>query len=124
MRRRGAGWRLCARRWLTRGGTIAYKTARSIVDRYERIYVEDLKIGNMMKNRTLSKSIGDAGWGILRNALTYMGEVSEGVTAFVNPRNTSQLCSGCGATVPKSLSERKHRCPFCVAGAGQGRERG
>jgi len=38
-----------------------YKTARSIVKRYERVCVEDLKIANMMKNRTLSKSIGDAG---------------------------------------------------------------
>jgi len=28
----------------------AYKTARSIVNRYERVYVEDLKIANMIKN--------------------------------------------------------------------------
>jgi len=91
----------------------AYKTARSIVNRYERVYVEDLKIANMMKNRSLSKSIGDAGWGNLRNALTYMAELSEGVTAFVNPRGTSQTCSGCGETVPKPLSERTHRCPVC-----------
>jgi len=91
----------------------AYKTARSIVNKYERVYVEDLKIANMMKNRHLSKSIGDAGWGILRNALTYMAQRSEGMIAFVDPRNTSQLCSGCGATVPKTLSERTHRCPTC-----------
>ena len=91
----------------------AYKTARSIVNRYVRVYVEDLKIANMVQNRRLSKSIGDAGWGLLRNALTYMAERSEGVMAFVNPRNTSQLCSGCGALVPKPLSERTHRCPVC-----------
>ena len=74
----------------------AYKTARSIVNRYEMIVVEDLKIDNMKRNRHLSKSIGDAGWGLLRNALTYMAERSEGVMVFVDPRNTSQLCSGCG----------------------------
>jgi len=91
----------------------AYKTARMIVNRYERIYVEDLKIQNMVRNRHLSKSIMDAGWGNLRNALTYMAELSEGVIAFVNPRNTSQTCSGCGEMVPKSLSERMHRCPAC-----------
>jgi putative transposase len=91
----------------------AYKTARSIVNRYEKVVVEDLKISNMIRNRHLSKSIGDAGWGILRNALIYMAKLSEGVMAFVDPRDTSQLCSGCGKLVPKTLGERVHRCPCC-----------
>jgi len=55
----------------------AYRTASSIVSRYEKVVVEDLKISNMVRNRHLSKSIGDAGWGILRNALTYMAKLSE-----------------------------------------------
>jgi putative transposase len=91
----------------------AYKTARGIVNRYERIYLEDLNITNMVRNKHLSKSIGDAGWGMLRNALTYMAELSEGVTAFVDPRYTSQICSGCGSLVPKTLAERVHRCSCC-----------
>jgi len=91
----------------------AYKTARSIVNRYEKVVVEDLKISNMVRNRSLSKSIGDAGWGLLRNALTYMARMSEGVIAFVDPRYTSQLCSGCGELVPKDLAERVHTCPHC-----------
>ena len=32
---------------------------------------------------------------------------------LVDPRNTSQRCSGCGQIVQKDLSERVHRCPFC-----------
>jgi putative transposase len=91
----------------------AYKTARSIVNRYEMIFVEDLKIQNMQRNRCVSKSIADAGWGLLRNALTYMARLSEGVTAFVDPRGTSQVCSGCGVRVEKDLSMRIHRCPEC-----------
>jgi len=91
----------------------ACKTARMVVNRYERVYVEDLNVQGMMGNRRLSKSLGDAGWGMLRNALTYMAKMSEGVTAFVNPRNTSQLCSRCGAYVRKDLSVRTHRCPEC-----------
>ena len=91
----------------------AYKTARRLVNKYERIIVEDLKISNMVRNRHLSKSIGDAGWGILRNALTYMAKLSEGVMASVDPRNTSQLCSGCGEYVPKTLDVRIHICPSC-----------
>jgi putative transposase len=91
----------------------AYKTARMIVNRYERIILEDLKICNMNKDRHLSKSIADAGWGLLRNALTYMARLSEGVMAFVDPRGTSQICSGCGGRVEKGLCERMHRCPAC-----------
>jgi putative transposase len=89
----------------------AYKAARSIVNRYERIVVEDLKIEYMRRNRHLSKSIGDAGWGLLGDALTYMAHLSEGVMASVDPRYTSQLCSGCGKLVPKDIAERVHRCP-------------
>ena len=84
-----------------------------IVNRYEGIVVEDLRIQNMQRNRCLSKSIADAGWGLLRNALTYMARLSEGVTAFVDPRGTSQICSGCGVRVEKGLGERMHRCPEC-----------
>jgi putative transposase len=91
----------------------AYKTARSIVDRYDKVYLEDFRVANMMRNRRLSKSIGDAGWGMLRSALTYMAQRSLGVIALVDPRNTSQLCSRCGAYVEKSLSVRVHRCPGC-----------
>jgi len=54
----------------------AYKTARSIVNKYERIYVEDLKITNLVRNRHLSKSIYDAGWGSLRGSLIYLAERS------------------------------------------------
>ena len=91
----------------------AYKTARSIVNRYERVYVEDLKIANMVRSNRLSKSIGDASWGMLRSALIYMAERSEGVMALVNPRNTSQVCSGCRAYVEKDLAVRVHVCPYC-----------
>ncbi len=31
----------------------------------------------------------------------------------VNPNGTSQNCSGCGAKVPKTLSDRLHVCPEC-----------
>ncbi|MFS8868669.1 transposase [Synechococcus sp. OH30] len=31
----------------------------------------------------------------------------------VNPRGSSQECSGCGREVPKKLDERWHHCPHC-----------
>jgi len=91
----------------------AYKTASSIVNKYERVVVEDLKISNMVRNRHLSKSIGDAGWGLLRDALTYMAKLSEGVMVLIDPRFTSQLCSRCGEIVPKTLDVKVHMCPYC-----------
>ncbi len=31
----------------------------------------------------------------------------------VDPRYTSQICSGCGEIVKKDLSVRVHDCPYC-----------
>jgi len=66
----------------------------------------------MVRNGRLWKSIVDAGW-ILRNALTYMARMPEGVIAFVDLSYTSQLCSGCGEYVTKDLAERVHTCSHC-----------
>jgi putative transposase len=50
---------------------------------------------------------------MLRDAVTYMAGLSEGVMVFVDPRYTSQLCSGCGKLMPKDLSVRVHVCSCC-----------
>jgi putative transposase len=81
-----------------------------IVNKYERVYIEDLETANLKRNKHLSKSISDAGWRILRHTLTYMAQRSEGMTVCVAPQYTSQLCSGCGELVPKTLDERVHIC--------------
>jgi putative transposase len=86
------------------------KIARMIVNKYERVYIEDLETANLKRNKHLSKSISDAGWRILRHTLTYMAQRSEGMTVCVAPQYTSQLCSGCGELVPKTLDERVHIC--------------
>ena len=45
--------------------------------------------------------------------LRYKEEETGGRVVFVDPRGTSQRCSGCGEVVVKSLSVRVHVCPFC-----------
>jgi putative transposase len=45
--------------------------------------------------------------------LCYKEEESGGRVIVVNPRGTSQMCSGCGEAVVKSLSVRVHECPHC-----------
>ncbi len=90
-----------------------HKESRIIVNRYETVYFEDLKIGNMVRNRRLSKSISDAGWGEFMRMVSYKEVRSGGCTIFVDPRGTSQTCSRCGERVQKTLSDRIHDCPYC-----------
>ena len=51
--------------------------------------------------------------GKLVQLLTYKAERSGGRLIKMNPRFTSQDCSGCGTRVPKTLSERTHHCVAC-----------
>jgi len=90
-----------------------HKESRKIADAYETVYFEDLKIGNMVRNHHLAKSISDAGWGRFIGMIAYKEEESGGQLIQVNPRDTTQICSRCGETVPKDLSQRIHRCPGC-----------
>lgn len=50
-------------------GDFHHKTALALVRAYDTIYLEDLQIRTMVRNRRLRKSIGDAGWGQFRGIL-------------------------------------------------------
>lgn len=45
--------------------------------------------------------------------LRYKAEKAGARLIEVDPRNTTQDCSGCGARVPKGLGDRRHDCPHC-----------
>ena len=90
-----------------------HKVSRRIANTYETVYVEDLKIGNMVRNRHLAKSISDAGWGRFVGMIAYKAESAGGRVIQVNPRNSTQNCSRCRERVKKSLSDRIHECPHC-----------
>jgi putative transposase len=90
-----------------------HKTANFYIARYKTVYIEDLNIKGMVRNSHLAKSISDAGWGMFFNFLTYKAEEAGRQVIKVPPHNTSQVCSGCGEKVPKALSVRIHKCPFC-----------
>jgi putative transposase len=80
---------------------------------YDTIYLEDLQVANMGRNRHLAKSISDAGWAQFRAILTYKAACAGKRVAAVPAQYTSQDCSGCGERVKKSLSVRTHVCPSC-----------
>ena len=90
-----------------------HKVANQYIANYGLIFVEDLNIEGMVKNRHLSKSISDSSWGTFFNLLAYKAEEAGRQVIKVPAYSTSQICSGCGEKVPKSLAVRIHTCPFC-----------
>lgn len=90
-----------------------HKVAYSLVKAYDGFAVESLNIKNMVKNRHLSKSISDAGWGNFLVILKYKAENAGRWYQEVIPNGTSQECSSCGNIVKKSLAVRVHNCPYC-----------
>ena len=91
----------------------AHKIAKDLVERYDRIAVEDLNVSGMVMNHHLAKAISDSGWTQFIQILSYKAESAGRELVKVNPRNTLQACSGCGELVRKALAARWHSCPSC-----------
>lgn len=90
-----------------------HKVSRYYVDNYDTIFVEELKIQNMVKNHHLAKSIIDSSWNSFFQKIEYKAERAGILFKKITPNNTSQKCSWCGNLVKKYLAQRTHRCPFC-----------
>ncbi len=92
---------------------MAHKAARHLVDNYDLIAHEDLRVKNMVKNHRLAKSIQDAGWNLFFSILASKAVEAGRQVVKVPPAYTSQVCSNCGEIVKKSLAVRVHRCHAC-----------
>jgi putative transposase len=90
-----------------------HKTALALLHQYDTIYLEDLQVANMVRNRRLAKSIADAGWAQFRTILEAKAACAGRRVVAVPAHYTSQDCSGCGTRIPKSLSVRTHVCTSC-----------
>ena len=90
-----------------------HEVAAKLVNRFDRIAVEDLNIRGMVKNHRLAKSILDVAWGQFF-AITKSKAESAGRTfERVNPRYTSQTCSNCGHRQKMPLAIRVYECEKC-----------
>jgi putative transposase len=74
----------------------AHKLSYALAQDYDLIACENLKIRNMVRNRHLSKSILDAGWGSFQQLLTNKAVDAGRQVVFVDPAYTSKCCSNCG----------------------------
>ena len=96
-------------------GCLHELTARLVQDVSVRWAVEDLEIGNMVRNHSLARSIMEQQWGRFVQQLTYKAESAGGWVERVDPRGTSQRCSKCGSVPEKAidLNVRVYRCCSC-----------
>ncbi len=93
--------------------TCAHQISRQLVDRFDLIAVGDLDIDSMRSAGMHNRLIEDAGMGILLDMISYKAERAGKTMVRVDPKHTSQDCSGCGAHDPKPLSKRLYRCSDC-----------
>ncbi|OQA12012.1 MAG: putative transposase [bacterium ADurb.Bin363] len=92
-----------------------HKLSRRIVDENQVIIVEDINVKGLLKNRHLSKSISDSGWGIFTVMLEYKsklyGSIFHKVDTFYP---SSKVCNNCKYKNKNlKLSDRIWVCPCC-----------
>jgi putative transposase len=91
-----------------------------LLRQFDTVYLEDVRVANMVRNRYLAKSISGAGWAQFRTILEGKAVYAGRRVIAIPPAYTSQDCSGvladgsrCLQRVAKSLSVRTHVCPSC-----------
>ncbi len=89
-----------------------HKVAHWLLRKGKHVAHEALNIKGLARTR-LAKSVHDAGWGQFLQILAVKAARAGLLTIAVDPKGTSQECSGCGRVVPKGLHERWHYCPHC-----------
>ncbi len=112
-----------------------HKQARTLVEGYDLLVVEDLQIANMLRRAKpvadpdspgqflkngaraksgLSRSISDAGWGRFVSILRAKAEDAGRTWIEVDPRHTSDRCEACGHAAPENrITQAEFRCGSC-----------
>lgn len=86
-----------------------------IAKRYSLVTLEDLGVSGMVRNRKLSRSIVDQGFGMFRHMLEYKC-CAKGDTLVIADRwfPSSKTCSACGHVKDDlTLADRTYVCPEC-----------
>jgi putative transposase len=111
----------------------ARKAALALVQYADVIVLEDLRLTNMVRRPKpvlncdgtyatngaaskagLNKSISDAGWGVLINAILVKAEGAGREVVLIDPANTSRRCARCGHTAAANrVTQAKFECVSC-----------
>jgi putative transposase len=106
----------------------AHKLSRALVDGFDLIAHEDLRVRNMVRSsravtgessqgvaakRSLNREIVDQAWGILLSFLAYKAEEAGRRVVKVDPAYSSQTCASCGAVNAGSRQAERFRCVSC-----------
>ena len=86
----------------------------SLINNYDRIYIEDLSVSGMVKNHCLAGAISDVGWSKFTSMLIYKSVwYGKDVVKVDRFYASSKTCS-CGAKNDDlKLSDREWVCPSC-----------
>ena len=92
-----------------------HKVSRELVNKYNIICLETLKVKNMVKNKRLSKSINDVSWSSFIEKLEYKIAENQGYLVKIDRfYPSSKTCSNCGCVKESlKLSERTYKCDEC-----------
>lgn len=93
------------------------KLSTKLINQYDVIVFEDLKIRNMIKNHKLARAIGEQGWALLVSMCEYKAQWYGKTVVKVRPNNTTQMCSDCGyichGEEHLTLGVKCWSCPSC-----------
>jgi putative transposase len=92
-----------------------HRLSKRLVDENQAIITETLAVKNMLKNRTLSRAISDAGWHSLTSKIAYKAErMGTYLVKLDRFAATSKTCSCCGEKADEMpLSVRSWICGNC-----------
>lgn len=87
------------------------------VENQDFLFMEDLKVKNLLKNHCLAYAISDVAWSSFMHKMEYKAELYGKTFMKVKPHYTTQTCSCCGYILTGdeklSLSQREFICPQC-----------
>lgn len=94
---------------------LLHKITFELTNNYSDVFLEDLNVKEMQKNRYLSKSIADCSWSKLINMLQYKGNWYGCKIHQINRwYPSSKTCSKCNYTRDSlPLNIREWECPIC-----------
>ena len=105
-----------------------HRITTDIVRRFGLIAIEDLKIDNMSasakgtveapgkgvrRKSGLNRSIREQTWGTIKQQLTYKAVWAGRELVSVDPKFTSQRCSGCGVVSADNRQRKRYDCAEC-----------